>query len=185
MICIINPNFSFWCIYRWLKLESSEKLSPLFSAQSTSIDLSRSPDQYPLSDMVCNKAVLTKVGAGGRRVSSNTTRASTLNPAMLLCAALPCIVQSISFDQSCQLHSGPATVHCSVHVCVSMMNTLWRTTLSRTHMCVYPNITNLSPSLYHQVLLQCPHTFPCTHTRTKAIKSTKSMDSDKHPHVLL
>lgn len=153
--------FCFLCVFThglsWNLLKNSPSLIPLFSTQSASIDPSCAPDQYPLSDMVCNKAVLTKVGAGGRRVSSHATPASTLNPTVLLCAALPCSVQSISFDQSCQLHSGPTTARRSAHVCVGMMNTLED---KRCHprTCVDPNTTNLSPTLYHQVLLRRPRT---------------------------
>lgn len=48
---------------------------------------------------------LRKDGARGRSVSSDATGASTLNPTVLLCAAQPCVIQSISFDQNCQLRS--------------------------------------------------------------------------------
>lgn len=109
--------------------------------------------------MVCNRACINK------RRRSETAGAPTLNPTMLLCAALPCVIQSVSFDQTCQLHSS--------HVVCVRVAQAWQTSFRgqccHPHTCVYPDITNLSQSLYRHILLQCPHTFPHTQKPLKTL----------------
>lgn len=99
-------------------------------------------------------------------MSEDATGAPTLNPAMLLCAALPCVVQSISFDQNCQLHSSHTTVRCCVCVCARHNEPAMEDdAVIRVH---EPSRTE---PFYHRVFTsKCYHTHFHTHT-SKPLKT--------------
>lgn len=149
-------------------------LSFVFSAHSTCIDPSRTPDQYPLSDMVCNRACMNK-GGGGK-----PQEPKPLTPPC--CYVQPCLVSS---NQSALIKPVSCT---QVMLCVCVAQawpTCFRGQCCHPRTCVYPDITNSSQSLYRHILLQWPHTCVYPHTHTEAIKNIKSMESDKQLHVLL
>lgn len=119
-------------------------LSRVFSTQSTIIDPSRSPDQYPLSDMVCSLQG-SRGGAGCPKTPQEPPPLTRPR-----CYVQPCLVSS---NQSASIKTVSCTQVTPLSAAERMTSSLWRTTLSWAN----PDRTILS-----QVSLS--HTFLHTHT---------------------